>query len=169
MNKACNSFHSPRILLAPPYPWPQIFWTSRLWWDKTKDISFLRVEAVVSLTWTISKNHSRINPLLSTNLTTTVICSLLDSSWASSTIKQNFASPISWRIEDWTFLAKTCKISFWIWCEVYLEFYGALSKIKAPTCSLYDAKSSNISRKLPRFFDSGRSSGPLRAHAWNVS
>ena len=125
MNKACKSFHSPHILLTPAYLWPLIFWTSRLWWDKTKEIFSLRVKAVVSLTWTISKNHSRINPFPSTNLITRAIFYLLDSSWASSTIKQNLASPISWRIEDWTFLAKTSKISFWIWCEVYLAFYGA--------------------------------------------
>jgi hypothetical protein len=52
---------------------------------------------------------------------------------------------------------------------VYLVFYGALPKTKAPTCSLYDAKSSTISRKLPCFFYSGRLPHPLKAHAWNVS
>jgi hypothetical protein len=55
-------------------------------------------------------------------------------------------------MKDWTFLAKTCKIYFWIWCNVYLTFCDALSKIRAPTCSLHDAKSSIISRKLPWFF-----------------
>jgi len=48
---------------------------------------------------------------------------------------------------------------------VYLAFYGALPKTRAPTCSLYDVKSSIISRKLPRFFYSGHSSCPLKARA----
>jgi hypothetical protein len=52
---------------------------------------------------------------------------------------------------------------------VYLAFYGALSKTRTPTCSLYDAKSSTISRKFHRFFYSGRLSYHLKAHTWNVS
>jgi hypothetical protein len=117
---------------------------------------------------TIFKKYSRINLLLPINLITKVIRSLLDSCWASSTIKQNFASSISWRTEDWTFLTKTCEIYFWIWCDVYLVFYGVLPKTKAPTCSLYDIKISTISRKLPCFFffHYSRSSYLRKAHTW---
>jgi len=48
---------------------------------------------------------------------------------------------------------------------VYLAFSGALPKTRAPIYSLYDAKISFISRKLPQFFYSGRLSCPLKAHA----
>jgi hypothetical protein len=87
MNKTCNS----HILLALSYYWPLIFWVSRLWWDKTKKISSMRVKVLVSLTCKISKKCYCINPLLSTNIITKVICSLLNSYWASLTIKQNVA------------------------------------------------------------------------------
>jgi hypothetical protein len=48
---------------------------------------------------------------------------------------------------------------------VYLAFCGALPKTKTPIYSLYDAKISIISRKLPQFFYSRRLSCPLKAHA----
>jgi hypothetical protein len=117
----------------------------------------------------IKKSILFIKPYLSTNLKTIAICSLLDASRASSTIMQNLESPISSWILSHTLLAMTCKISFRILCEVYFADVGAFSKTTVAIFSLYDDKILIISRKLPRFFESGVSSWPPKAHPWNAS
>ena len=98
-----------------------------------------------------------------------VICSLFDSSRASSTRMQNFASPISSRIAFRTLLARICKISFWIMGDVYLAFPRTFSKTTLATLSLKVYVNFINSIKLLLFFESRLPSWPLKAQAWKAS
>jgi pilus assembly protein TadC len=106
---------------------------------RTTYISFLRVMEKVSLTYIRSKKRSLTKPSLSAKLKLRVICLFfffflilgfyffsflffVYSSRPSSTMIRNFELPNSSRIIVNTLLFMTCKISFWIECEVYLTF-----------------------------------------------
>ena len=124
----------------------------------------------MSLTCTTWKKHSLMKPSLSINLKImATIFYLFDSSWASSTRIQNFASPISSWIAYHTLQARICKISFWIVGDIYLAFYGAFSKTALATLSLNVDVCFFNSIKLPHFLESKPSSWPLKAQAWNAS
>jgi len=114
MNKTCNPFHSPYMLQAPLYHWPLKFWISRLWWDKTEEISFLRFKAVISLMCTIFKKYFRINPLLPINLITKIInnkLKLLSVSLCKSTMKR------------WAVFFFFLFISFCFFCFCFFLFF----------------------------------------------
>ena len=140
-----------------------------LWWDKTKQIYCLKVDVMVFVTCTRSKNPSFTYPSLSRNLITKAICSFLDSSQVSSTIKQHFTSLISLQIWLYTSLTKIFKICFWIVGDVYFAFCRAFSNTISSIFWFYKAKSFIIPKKLLCSFNPMLLSCLLKAHTWKVS